>query len=116
VADRVQLQQVFMNLMLNSIDAMKDVDNARDLAIKSHHAQAEHLMVSVSDTGKGLPYQETDQIFNAFFTTKHDGTGMGLSISRTIIESHGGRLWAAANSPRGAIFFITLPTQVEART
>jgi signal transduction histidine kinase len=115
VADRVQLQQVFMNLMLNSIDAMKDVDNTRDLAIKSHHAQAEHLMVSVSDTGKGLPYQETDQIFNAFFTTKHDGTGMGLSISRTIIESHGGRLWAAANSPRGAIFFITLPTQVEAR-
>ncbi|PYU31410.1 MAG: hypothetical protein DMG28_15415 [Acidobacteria bacterium] len=114
MGDRVQLQQGMMNLFMNSIDAMKDVDGTRELAIKSQRAENEQLMVSVSDTGVGLPAQQTDQIFNAFFTTKLHGTGMGLSISRSIVESHGGRLWAANNSPRGASFYLTLPTKVEA--
>jgi len=111
--DRVQLQQVLMNLMINGIDAMNDVDGTRELIIKSQRAENEQLLVSVSDTGVGLPPQQTDQIFNAFFTTKPQGTGMGLRISRSIIESHGGRLWAADNSPRGARFSFTLPTKSE---
>jgi PAS domain S-box-containing protein len=113
MADRVQLQQVIMNLIINSFDAMKDVDATRELAIKSRRAENEQLLVCISDTGVGLPPQR-DQIFNAFFTTKLHGIGMGLSISRSIVESHGGRLWAADNSPRGASFCLTLPTRVEA--
>jgi len=114
MADRVQLQQVLMNLMINGIEAMKDVDRARELAIKSQRGETEQVLVSVSDTGAGLPVQQSDQIFNAFFTTKPHGTGMGLSISRSIVESHGGRLWAAENSPRGASFQFTLPLKTEA--
>jgi PAS domain S-box-containing protein len=114
MADRVQLQQVMLNLIMNSIDAMKDVDGKRELAIKSQRAEDEQLRISVSDTGVGLPAQQADEIFNAFFTTKLQGTGLGLSISRSIVESHGGRLWADANSPRGASFHLTLPTKVEA--
>ena len=112
MADRIQLQQVLMNLMLNSIDALKQVDGPRELSIKSR-ARDEQLVVSVSDTGVGLPSDQADQIFNAFFTTKLHGTGMGLSISRSIVESHGGHLRAEANSPRGATFSIVLPTIVE---
>ncbi len=107
-ADRVQLQQVLMNLMLNGIEAMRDVDGPRELAIKSQRAENEQLQVSVSDTGVGLPPQQADKIFDAFFTTKVQGSGMGLRISRSIVESHGGRLWAAANPPRGARFYFTL--------
>ena len=114
MGDRVQLQQVFMNLMVNGIEAMKEVDGTRELVIKSQRAENEHIQVSVSDTGVGLPPQQTDQIFDAFFTTKAQGTGMGLSISRSIVESHGGRLWAAGNSPHGASFYLNLPTKVEA--
>jgi C4-dicarboxylate-specific signal transduction histidine kinase len=113
MADRVQLQQVLMNLMINGIDAMKDVHGTRGLAIKSQRAETDQVLVSVSDIGVGLPSQQADQIFKAFFTTKPQGTGMGLSISRSIVESHGGRLWAAENSPRGASFCFTLPTKVE---
>jgi signal transduction histidine kinase len=113
MADGVQLQQVLMNLMMNGIDAMKDVDGARALSIHSRRSENEHLLVSVSDTGVGLPSQHSDQIFNAFFTTKPNGTGMGLSISRSIIEAHGGRLWASANGSCGAVFHLTLPTKVE---
>jgi PAS domain S-box-containing protein len=115
MGDRVQLQQVMMNLIINGIDAMKDVEGPRELAIKSQRAENEQLMVSVSDTGVGLPLQQADQIFNAFFTTKLHGTGMGLSISRSIVESHSGRLWAADNSPRGASFHIVLPSKVAAQ-
>jgi PAS domain S-box-containing protein len=114
MADRVQLQQVMMNLIMNSMDAMKDVDGMRELAIKSGRVDDEQLMLSVSDTGVGLPAQQVGEIFNAFFTTKLQGTGLGLSISRSIIESHGGRLWATDHSPRGATFNIVLPTSVEA--
>jgi len=111
MADRVQLQQLLMNLMINGVEAMKAVDGPRELSIKSQSAQDAPLMLSVSDTGVGLPQHQADQIFNPFFTTKGDGTGMGLRISRSIIESHGGRLWAAVNSPRGASFCFTLPHQ-----
>jgi C4-dicarboxylate-specific signal transduction histidine kinase len=114
MGDRVQLQQVLMNLIVNGIDAMKEVDGARQLAIRSQQDDDGKLIVSVCDTGVGLPPQQADQIFNAFFTTKPHGTGMGLRISRSIIESHGGRLWAADNSPRGASFCFSLPTKVEA--
>ncbi|HUC27944.1 MAG TPA: PAS domain S-box protein [Candidatus Acidoferrum sp.] len=113
MGDRVQLQQVIMNLIMNSIDAMKDVDGTRELTIKSERAENEQLLVSVSDTGVGLPPQQADQIFNAFFTTKPHGTGMGLRISRSIVESHGGRLWAADTYPRGASFCFTLPAKCE---
>jgi PAS domain S-box-containing protein len=111
--DSVQLQQVFMNLLLNGIEAMKDGDDKRELFVKSQLAEDEQLLISISDTGGGLPPQ-ANRIFDAFFTTKLHGTGMGLSISRSIVESHGGRLWADGNSLRGATFRITLPTRVEA--
>jgi C4-dicarboxylate-specific signal transduction histidine kinase len=113
--DRVQLQQVLMNLIANSIDAMKEVDGARVLAVKSQRTEKEEVLVSVTDTGIGLPPQQADQIFNAFFTTKPHGTGMGLRISRSIVESHGGHLWAADNSPRGTSFWFSLPAEAEAK-
>ncbi len=113
MGDRVQLQQVTMNLIINSIDALKDVEGTREIAVRSQRAENEQLQVSISDTGIGLPSQRADQIFNAFFTTKPHGTGMGLRISRSVVESHGGRLWAAHNSPRGARFVFTLPTNIE---
>ena len=111
VAERVQLQQVLMNLMLNGIDAMKDTSGAHELTIKSAADDA-HLVISVSDTGAGLLPEDVDQIFNAFFTTKDHGIGMGLPISRSIVESHGGRLWVTANSERGATFQFSLPAAV----
>src|SRR5882757_5943990 len=113
MADRVQLQQVLMNLMLNGIDAMKETSGGRELTIKSE-AERGQLLISVSDTGVGLPPEEADQIFRAFFTTKDNGIGMGLPISRSIIESHGGRLWAASASGQGATFQFTLPAAVAA--
>jgi len=109
MADRVQLQQVFMNLMLNGIEAMKD--SGGELTVKSQ-LQDGQLQFSVRDTGAGLPAEKMDQIFSAFFTTKPQGSGMGLAISRSIVESHGGRLWATANNGRGATFHFTLPIQV----
>jgi PAS domain S-box-containing protein len=115
MADRVQLQQVLMNLMINGIDAMKDVVGTRELNIKSQHAENDQILVSVHDTGVGLPPQQSGQVFEAFFTTKSHGTGMGLAISRSIVESHGGRLWAANNSPRGASFCFALPSRAEAK-
>jgi PAS domain S-box-containing protein len=108
-ADRVQLQQVFMNLMLNAIEAMRD--QGGELTVKSQ-MQDGQLLFSVSDTGPGLPVGNVEQIFSAFFTTKSQGSGMGLAISRSIVDSHGGRLWAAANDARGATFHFALPTEV----
>ena len=110
---RVQLQQMLMNLMKNSIDAMEDVEGVRELIIQSQLDEKAQVLISVSDTGVGLPPQKAEKIFDAFFTTKPSGTGIGLRISRTIIESHGGRLWAADNSPRGAIFYFTLPATAD---
>jgi signal transduction histidine kinase len=113
MADSVQVQQVMMNLIMNSIDAMKDVNRTRELAIRSRQGEDKYLMISVTDSGVGLPSERTNQIFDAFFTTKTHGLGMGLRISRSIVESHGGRLWAAANVPHGASFSFTLPIPVE---
>jgi PAS domain S-box-containing protein len=111
-ADRIQLQQVLMNLMLNGIEAMKD--GKGELTVASKQTADGLVLISVSDSGSGLPGGEADRIFEAFFTTKAQGTGMGLSISRRIIESHGGSLWACANNERGATFQFTLPTSVAA--
>jgi len=113
MADRIQLQQVFMNLMLNGIDAMKGTADGEELTIKSEIGDGQ-LLISVSDTGVGLPPEQADQIFKAFFTTKDNGTGMGLPISRSIIESHGGCLWATGVPGSGATFRFTLPATVAA--
>ena len=110
-ADRVQLQQVFLNLMLNGIEAMKDLGG--ELTVKSQLDNDGQVQISVSDTGVGLPLEKVDQIFDAFFTTKRQGSGMGLAISRSIVESHGGRLWASGNTGRGATFHFTLPSDTE---
>jgi NO-binding membrane sensor protein with MHYT domain/signal transduction histidine kinase len=114
MGDRVQLQQVLMNLIVNSIDAMREVDGTRELAITSQQAESDRVLVSVSDTGVGFPSQQANEIFKAFFTTKAHGTGMGLSISRSIVESHGGRLWAVNNASSGATLHVTLPTAARA--
>ncbi len=111
MADRVQLQQVMMNLMLNGIEAMKDTGG--ELTITSESTEDGQSVISVSDSGVGLPQEKPDRIFEAFFTTKAQGTGMGLSISRTIVESHSGRLWAGANTGRGATFHFSLPTEAK---
>jgi len=110
MADRVQLQQVLMNLMLNGIEAMSD--GGGELTIRSQRSEHGYLLISVSDTGEGLPGEKADLIFNAFYTTKPQGTGMGLAISRSIIEAHGGRLWATTNTQRGATFHFTVPAEV----
>jgi len=112
LADRVQLQQVFMNLMLNAIEAMKDAGG--QMTIKSGLNQDDQLLISISDTGVGLPLENTERIFDAFHTTKPQGTGMGLAITRSIMESHGGRIWATANHGAGATFHFTLPVEAEA--
>jgi PAS domain S-box-containing protein len=109
-ADRVQLQQVLMNLMLNGIEAMKETGGV--LTVKTGRGEGGQVLTSVSDTGVGLPAERADEIFDAFFTTKPQGSGMGLAISRSIVESHAGRLWATAHDGRGATFHFTLPTAI----
>ena len=113
LADAVQMQQVFMNLILNGIDAMKDTRGANELTIRSE-AGPRQLVISVSDTGAGLPPDQLEQIFTAFVTTKNHGIGMGLPISRSIVESHGGRMWATGNPGRGATFQFSVPVTVAA--
>jgi len=110
MADRVQLQQVLMNLMINGIEAM--LGTSGELTIKSKLADDGQLLISVTDTGVGLPTENADQVFNPFFTTKSQGTGLGLAITRSIVESHGGRIWATGNSGRGATFSFSLPGKV----
>jgi len=112
LANRVQLQQVFMNLMLNAIEAMKDTGG--ELRISSRLNPKDQLVISISDTGVGLPADSSERMFEAFHTTKPQGTGMGLAITRSIVEAHGGRIWATANQGAGAIFHFTLPIQAEA--
>lgn len=107
-ADRVQIQQVLVNLMLNGIEAMKDTGGV--LRIQSQ-TENEHVVVTVSDTGAGLSAENANRVFDAFFTTKPQGSGMGLAISRSIVESHGGRIWATGNDGRGATFHFTLPVE-----
>lgn len=110
--DRVQLQQVILNLVLNGIEAMKAVtERPRELWIRSRSADAGQVLIAIQDTGSGLEAQNLEHLFEAFYTTKAEGMGMGLSISRTIIEAHGGRLWPTANGRYGATFHFTLPTE-----
>jgi PAS domain S-box-containing protein len=110
MADRVQLQQVLMNLMLNGIEAMQGAGG--ELSVRSQLADDGQLLISVIDSGEGLPAESVDKIFDAFFTTKSQGTGLGLAITRSIVKSHGGRIWATGNSDRGTTFSFTLPSRV----
>jgi C4-dicarboxylate-specific signal transduction histidine kinase len=114
LGDRVQLQQVIINLVMNGLEAMQSVtDRPRELAIQSRLDGTQQVLVSVTDCGVGISAKDADRLFNAFFTTKASGMGMGLSICRSIIEAHGGRLWATANIPYGAMFQFTLPVDAE---
>jgi signal transduction histidine kinase len=114
MADRIQLQQVFMNLMLNGIEAMKEMGTPGKLTIRTRQDENRQLLVSVVDTGVGIQQEQAERIFDTFFTTKSRGTGMGLPISRSIIESHGGHLWGTSNSGPGATFHFNLPVEVVA--
>lgn len=108
--DRVQLQQVILNLVLNAVEAMSGVnDGMRDLSIATDRSRTNNILVAVRDSGPGIDAQRRARIFDAFYTTKSGGLGMGLSICRSIIDAHGGRLWASANEPRGAAFQFILP-------
>ena len=110
LGDRVQLQQVVLNLVMNGIDALAAVtDRRRELVVRSAPDDDDHVGVTVQDTGVGIAAKDVERIFGTFFTTKAHGMGMGLSISRSIIERHGGRLWAARNAGPGATFRLTLP-------
>jgi PAS domain S-box-containing protein len=112
--DRVQLQQVILNLILNAVEAMSSIEEgARELSISTELSQPNGLLVAISDSGPGIDPEHLDGVFAPFYTTKTSGIGMGLSICRSIIDAHGGRLWAEANRPRGAIFQFTLPAGVE---
>jgi signal transduction histidine kinase len=114
IGDRVQLQQVILNLLLNASDAMSGVgDHAKHLVIKTRYDDGDHARLSVQDSGVGIDNHSVDKIFQAFYTTKNDGMGMGLSISRSIIESHRGRLWAEANDGPGATFSFSIPCNAE---
>ena len=113
--DRVQLQQVLLNLIVNAVEAMSAVhDRSRELTIVSRQDGSNAVLVEVRDSGNGLDAQRAEQVFEAFYTTKAEGIGIGLSISRSIIEAHGGRLWASANAPHGAVFRFSLPVTEEA--
>jgi Histidine kinase-, DNA gyrase B-, and HSP90-like ATPase len=107
--DRVQLQQVILNLIINAIQAMTDVDARRDVQLSTVNVALEGTLVAVRDSGSGLKEGHLERLFEPFYTTKPDGLGMGLPICRSIIEAHGGRLWATPNEPRGAVFQFTLP-------
>jgi signal transduction histidine kinase len=112
--DRVELQQVILNLVMNGIEAMQSVeDRPRELVIQSVQDETQQVRVSVTDCGVGFSAENADRLFTAFFTTKSNGMGMGLSICRSIIEAHNGRLWATANAPHGATFQFTLPECTE---
>ncbi len=114
LADRVQLQQVIINLVMNGIEAMQSVtDRPRELVIRSGQDETQQVLVSVTDCGVGISAENEDRLFNAFFTTKSGGMGMGLSICRSIMEAHDGRLWAMANVPHGATFQFTLPVNAD---
>ena len=112
--DRIQLQQVIVNLMINSMEAMQSVtDRPRELTIRSRRDGAHQVLLTVEDRGVGISAENAERLFSPFFTTKPTGMGMGLSIGRSIIEAHGGRLWAVSNLPHGAAFHFTLPLRQE---
>jgi signal transduction histidine kinase len=112
LGDRIQLQQVLLNLAMNAIDAMATVaDRSREFVIRASQSDRDHVMIAVQDTGVGIAANDLDHVFSAFFTTKPGGMGMGLSISRSIIESHGGRLWATPNPTHGPTFQFAVPVE-----
>jgi signal transduction histidine kinase len=114
LGDRVQLQQVIINLVMNGVEAMQSVTSrSRELVIRSRQDEKQQVLVSVTDCGVGISAENADRLFNAFFTTKSSGMGMGLSICRSIMEAHGGRLWATANRLHGATFQFTLPVKAD---
>ena len=114
--DRVQLQQVALNVIINAVQAMSDAEGPRELTITTAQAEPNGVLVAVKDTGPGLAPASLEQLFAPFYTTKPGGLGMGLSISRSIVEAHGGRLWVTANPPRGVVFQFTLPVHTEVAT
>jgi signal transduction histidine kinase len=117
LADRVQLRQLVLNLMMNAIEAMSGAGtDVRELLVRSGTDKLKRVFVSVEDSGPGLGAKNLEHLFDAFYTTKSQGMGMGLAISRSIIEAHGGRLWATANAPHGAVFQFTLPVDGERTT
>jgi signal transduction histidine kinase len=118
LADRGQLQQVFLNLIMNAIEAMRSVtDRARLLRIRSDNIQeSSSVLVTIEDSGTGIERKDKDRIFEPFFTTKSTGTGIGLSVCRSIVEAHGGSLRASANNPHGTIFYVALPTDFTGAT
>jgi C4-dicarboxylate-specific signal transduction histidine kinase len=114
LGDRVQLQQIIINVVMNGIEAMQSVtDRPRELVIRSGQHETQQVLVSVTDCGVGIPTEDVGRLFDAFFTTKPSGMGMGLSICRSIVEVHGGRLWATANVPHGSTFQFTLPVNAD---
>jgi signal transduction histidine kinase len=114
VGDRIQLQQVILNLIINAIEAMSEIsEGSRELQIVTGKDELQGVLVTVRDSGPGLNLDSLDHLFHAFYTTKPQGMGMGLAISRSIVEAHGGRLWATGNDSRGATFQFTLPMNAE---
>jgi signal transduction histidine kinase len=114
MADRIQMQQVILNLVMNSIEAMSAImDRPRVLRVSSRIDGPDSVLIVIRDTGTGLDPGKVDRIFDAFFTTKLEGMGMGLSICRSIVEAHGGRLWASPNQPYGSIFHFTMPVMTK---
>jgi signal transduction histidine kinase len=108
--DRVQLQQVLLNLILNAVDAMSPIrDRPREVTLASRREGEQDVLIEVRDTGPGIDPDSAERLFEPFYTTKAQGLGMGLSISRSIVEAHGGRLWAGSNQPHGAVFRFSLP-------
>jgi PAS domain S-box-containing protein len=111
LGDKVQLEQVILNLVVNAIEAMSGVERSREMLISTSKAQSDGVLITVRDSGPGLPQDNPERVFDAFYTTKTSGLGLGLSICRSIIEAHGGRLWATPNDPYGAVFYLTLPIE-----
>jgi signal transduction histidine kinase len=114
--DRIQLEQVLLNLITNAIQAMAEKDEPRVLCVSAEAVEKDAILISVADSGSGIVPQDADRIFSPLFTTKTDGMGMGLSICRSIIEAHEGRLWVTPNNPRGAVFQFTLPANTSTST
>ena len=113
-ADRVQLMQVVLNLIMNGVEAMSTAEDSRELTVTSRLSPQDGVHISVADTGSGVDAAKVDRVFDSFFTTKATGMGMGLSICRSIIGAHGGRIWLEPNAPHGAVFQFTLPVSREA--
>jgi signal transduction histidine kinase len=110
--DRVQMQQVILNLLINAIEAMSEIsEGPRELLISTRDTETDGVLVAVRDSGPGIAPESVDRLFESYYTTKPTGLGMGLSICRSIIEAHGGQMWAAANVPQGAVFQFTIPAR-----